>query len=165
MQTKLWQTLHPNSGTQKAFFKFYFFGCISTKNMLKWWSVISQCIWFFANGLECKNVHQTLGNFAHPNSGTPKTFFKFYFFSCILTKICWSGDQWFENSCRDFSKHFLLPLFGGKNSIINWVSKLNPPSFIISITHISLQLLSSISNTLSTRKARQRRICFQCFLL
>ena len=41
---------------------------------------------------------------------------------------------------RDFSKHFLLPLFGGKNSILNWVSKLNPPSFIISLTHISLQL-------------------------
>ena len=41
---------------------------------------------------------------------------------------------------RDFSKHFLLPLFGGKNSIFNWVLKFNPSSFIIPVTYISLQL-------------------------
>ena len=26
---------------------------------------------------------------------------------------------------RDFSKHFLPPLYGGKNSIFNWIFKLN----------------------------------------
>ena len=42
---------------------------------------------------------------------------------------------------RDFSKHFLLPLFGRKNLIFNWVLKLNPPSCFISLPHISFQLL------------------------
>ena len=35
---------HPNCGVQKTLFKFYFFSCISTKNMLKQQSMISQCI-------------------------------------------------------------------------------------------------------------------------
>ena len=32
---------------------------------------------------------------------------------------------WFIDSDRDFSKHFLPPICSSKNSILNWVSKLN----------------------------------------
>ena len=65
-----------------------------------------------------------------------------------------------------FPNIFLLPLFGGKNSMFNWVSKLNPLSFIISVTHIPLELSRFyFPNTVSNRKALQRRIYFQCFLL
>ena len=46
------------------------------------------------------------------------------------------AETW--HSYRDFSKHFLLPLFGGRNSIFSWASKLNPPFFMISLTHISM---------------------------
>ena len=41
--------------------------------------------------------------------------------------------------------------------------KLNLSVFIISRTHIPLQLWSSIPHTLSTIKPLQRRIYFQCF--
>ena len=84
---------------------------------------------------------------------------KIYFWTNFNQNCCfWTYNQ-------GFFKHLLLPLFGGKNSIFNWVLELNPPSWIISITQISLQLSSSIPNTLSTIKALQRRIYFQCFLL
>ena len=65
----------------------------------------------------------------------------------------------------DFSKHFLLPRFGSKNSIINWVSKFNLSSFSFQLPIFHWQFRSSTPNTLSTRKAIQRRIYFQCFLL
>ena len=42
--------------------------------------------------------------------------------------------------CRNVSKPFLTTIIWWKNSISNWVSKLRPPSFIISITNIPLQL-------------------------
>ena len=40
-------------------------------------------------------------------------------------------------SCRDFSKHFLPPLFGGKNSIFNWVPKLSPPPACIYLVKVN----------------------------
>ena len=59
-------------------------------------------------------------------------------------QLCTNIDRKRAVSCYPssviFQSIFLLPLCGGKNSIFNWLSKLNPPSFIISLTHISLQL-------------------------
>ena len=50
-----------------------------------------------------------------------------------------------ESITQGFFQAFFLPLFDGKSSIFNWVSKLNPPSFIILTTPIPLKLLKFCS--------------------
>ena len=74
----------------------------------------------------------------------------------------WSKNCKFHLHQQGFSKHFLLHLFGGKNLIFNWVSKVNPPSFIISVFQFYCNCQSSISDTLSTRKGHLSWVTMEC---
>ena len=64
---------------------------------------------------------------------------------------------------RNFSKHFLLSLFGGKNSVVNWVSKLNLPVFIISRTHIPFAIVEFYSSYIIHYKTTSKKDIFSVF--
>ena len=66
---------------------------------------------------------------------------------------------------RNFSKHFSLLLFGGKNSIFNWVSKLNLSFFSLQWLIFHYNYRSSIPYTLSATKALQIGYIFSVFSL
>ena len=100
--------------------------------------------------------------------GLPAFTYQKFDTKCFHGNARYPSEGWLSvsniSSVRDFSKHFLLPLFGGKNAMFDWVSKLNLPSFSLQHLPFYCSCWSSIPNTFSTTKALQR-IYFQCFSL